>query len=162
MSHKIPRFTNEMEAFIIEKIAVGKPLREVVDALIQRHPETFSDVEDCDLEEVKEILYGRLRNRKYDKRYNSYWGIKKEQEEMQSVIVDIDIADPIEQLRMCDQLYKQLLEADTDEVIDKLKKKIPMFLKLMSEARKTVEMILPSDDDTFDWKDEDIPPLKWE
>ena len=160
MSHKIPRFTDEMEAFIIEKLAVGKPLRKVVDRLIQRHPEKFSEVEDCDLEEVKEILYGRLRSRKYDKRYSSYWRIKEEQEEVQSVIEDIDIADPIEQLRMCDHFYKQLLEAETDEIIDTLKKKIPMFLKLMSEARKTVEMILPSGDDMFDWRDDDIPPVK--
>ena len=160
MSHKIPRFTDEIEAFIIEKLAMGKPPRKVVDALIQRHPEKFSDVEDCDLKEVKEILYGRLRNRKYDKRYNSYWRIKEEQEEIQSVIVDIDIADPIEQLRMCDQLYKQLLAAETDETIRNLKEKIRMLLKLMAYASKTVEMVLPSGDDAFDWKDEDIPPIK--
>ena len=159
MSHKIPRFTDEMEAFIIEKLAVGKSLRKVVDALIQRYPEKFSDVEESDLEEVKDILYGRLRNRKYDKRYNSYWRIKEEQEEVQSVIADIEIADPIEQLRICDRLYRQMLEAETDEEIDKLRKIIPMFLKLMAHAWKTVEMVLPSGDDTFDWSDNDIPPV---
>ena len=160
MLYKIPRFTGEMEAFIIEKLAVGKPLRKVVDQLIQRHPEKFSEVENCDLEEVKEILYGRLRSRKYDKRYSSYWRIKEEQEEVQSVIEDIDIADPIEQLRMCDYLYKQLLEAEIDEDIDKLRKEIPTLLKLMAHASKMVELVLPSGDDMFDGRDDDIPPVK--
>ena len=160
MSHKISRFTDEMEAFIVEKLAVGKPLRKIVDALIQRYPEKFSDVEDCDLEEVKAILYGRLRNRKYDKRYSSYWRIKDEQEEVLSVIENIDIADPIEQLRILDYLDKQIAEADTHEAIDKLKSKIQIRLKIIAEARKTVEMILPSGDDMFDWRDDDIPPVK--
>ena len=160
MLYKIPRFTDEMEAFIVEKLAVDKPLRKIVNRLIQRYPEKFSDVEDCELEEVKEILYGRLRNRKYDTRYSSYRRIKDEQEEVQSVIEDIDIADPIEQLRMCDHLYRQLLEAETDEDIDKLRKEIPTLLKLMAHASKMVEMILPSGDDMFDWRDDDIPPVK--
>ena len=160
MSHRIPRFTDEMEAFIVKKLAAGKPIRQVVDALIQRHPEQFSDVEDCDPDEVKKILYGRLRNRMYDQRYSTYWEIKEEQETIISAIEAIDIADPIEQLRWCDQLFKQLLEAETDEVIDKLGKKISMSLKLMSHALKTVEMILPSVDHTFDWRDEDIPPVR--
>ena len=160
MLYKIPRFTDEMEAFIVEKLAVGKPLRKVVDQLIQRYPEKFSDVEDYDLEEVKTILYGRLRNRKYDKRYSSYQRIKNEQEEVQSVIADIDIADPIEQLRMCDHLYRQLLEAETDADIDKLRKEIPTLLKLMAHASKMVELVLPSGDDMFDWRDDDIPPVK--
>ena len=159
MTHKIPLFTDEMEAYIVEKLAAGKPLPKIAEALIQRYPEQFSDVEDCDLKEVKAILYGRLRNRKYDPRYSSYWKIKEEQEELESVLANIDIADPIQQLRILDHLDKQIAEAETHEEIDKLKSKIQTRLKIMADARKTVEMILPSGDDTFDG--DDIPPVKW-
>ena len=33
MSYKIPLFTDEMEAYIVEKIAAGKPLPKVVEAV---------------------------------------------------------------------------------------------------------------------------------
>ena len=161
MSHKIPRFTDEMEAYIVEKIAAGKPLPKVVEALIQRYPEQFSDVEDCDLEvKSRQILYGRLRNRKYDRRYSSYWRIKDETEEVQSVLESIDIADPIEQLRMCDNLYKQLLEANDDETINILRKKIADLLRLMAFASKKVEFLIPKDDDLFATEPDDIPEVK--
>ena len=160
MSYKIPLFTDEMEAYIVEKIAAGKPLPKVVEALIQRYPEQFSDVEDCDLEEVKAILYGRLRNRKYDRRYSSYWRIKDETEEVQSVLESIGIADPIEQLRMCDNLYNQLLEANDDETINPLRKKIADLLRLMAFASKKVEFLMPKGDDPFDTNPDDIPEVK--
>ena len=160
MSYKIPLFTDEMEAYIVEKIAAGKPLPKVVEALIQRYPEQFSDVEDCDLEEVKAILYGRLRNRKYDQRYTSYWEIKEEQEEMESVIADIDIADPIQQLRMLDSMDKQMAAAETREEIDKLAKKSQTRQKIMAEARKTVKFLIPKRDDAFDTDIDDIPEVK--
>ena len=160
MSHKIPRFTDEMEAYIVEKIAAGKPLPKVVEALIQRYPEQFSDVEDCDLGQVKEILYGRLRNRKYDRRHSSYWRIKDETEEVQSVLESIDVADPIEQLRTCDNLYKQLLEANDDETINTLRKKIADLLRLMAFASKKVEFLMPKGDDLFDTNPDDIPEVK--
>ena len=160
MSHKIPRFTDEMEAYIVEKVAVGKPLPKVVEALIQRYPEQFSDVEDCDLEEVKAILYGRLRNRKYDRRYSSYWRIKDETEEVQSVLESIDVADPIEQLRTCNNLYKQLLEANDHETINTLRKKIADLLRLMAFASKKVEFLMPKGDDLFDTNPDDIPEVK--
>ena len=160
MSYKIPLFTDEMEAYIVEKIAAGKPLPKVVEALIQRYPEQFSDVEDCDLEEVKAILYGRLRNRKYDRRYSSYWRIKDETEEVQSVLESIDVADPIEQLRTCNNLYKQLLEANDHETINTLRKKIADLLRLMAFASKKVEFLMPKGDDLFDTNPDDIPEVK--
>ena len=159
MAHKIPRFTDEMEDFIIKKVAAGKPLRKVVDALIQRYPEQFLDVEGCDLEKVKKILYGRLRTRKYDPRYSSYWEIKEDRETIISAIQVIDIADPIQQLHMFDEMYKQMDAAETREEADKLAKKIQTCLKIMAEARKIVKAILPSDDGKlFDWDPNDIPP----
>ena len=161
MSHKIPRLTDEMRAFIVENLAAGKPLRQVANALIQRHPELFSEIEGCHLEEVKEILYKRLRNHKYDPRYSSYWEIKEAQEEIISEIEEIDIADPIQQLRMLDQMYKQMDAAETREEIDKLAKKIQTRLKIMADATKIVKMILPSDDGKlFDTDLNDIPPPK--
>ena len=160
MSHQIPKFTDEMEAFIVEKLAVGKPLRKVVKHLIDRYPEKFENVEESDPQTVKDVLYGRLRNRKYDKRYRSYWQIKEQQEEVQSVVAGIDIADPLEQLRMCDYLYRQMLGAETDETIDKLKREIPTLIKLMAHALKQVQLILPSNEDAFDWDQDDIPEVK--
>ena len=160
MSHQIPKFTDEMEAFIVEKLAVGKPLRKVVEHLIDRYPEKFENVEESDPQTVKDLLYGRLRNRKYDKRYRSYWQIKEQQEEVQSVVAGIDIADPLEQLRMCDYLYRQMLGAETNETIDKLKRKIPTLIKLMAHASKQVQLILPSNEDAFDWSEDDIPEVK--
>ena len=161
MYNKIPLFTDEMEAFIIKKITAGKLLPKVVNALIDRYPEQFSDVEGCDLEEVKKILYGRLRTHKYDRRYTSYWKIKEAQEEVKSVIADIDIADPIQQLRMFDSMDKQMAAAETREEIDKLAKKSQTRQKIMAEARKTVEMILPQGDDTDEiFNHDDIPPIK--
>ena len=160
MSHQIPKFTDEMEAFIVEKLAVGKPLRKVVEHLIDRYPEKFENVEESDPQTVKDVLYGRLRNRKYDKRYRSYSQIKEQQEEVQSVVAGIDIADPLEQLRMCDYLYRQMLGAETDETIDILKRKIPTLIKLMAHASKQVQLILPSNEDAFDWDQDDIPEVK--
>ena len=75
-------------------------------------------------------------------------------------VAGINIADPLEQLRMCDYLYRQMLEAETDETIDKLKYKIPTLIKLMTYASKQVQLILPSNNDAFNWGEDDMPVVK--
>ena len=61
---------------------------------------------------------------------------------------------------MCNYLYRQMLEAETDETINKLKGKIPTLIKLMAHASKQVQLILPSNDDAFNWDEDDMPAVK--
>ena len=83
-----------MEAYIVQKIAQGKPLRELASAIYERYPEKFDDIEDIeglDKDVILEVIYDRLRRRKYDDRYRSYWRIKEEQEEIKNDGKDTEI-----------------------------------------------------------------------
>ena len=62
---------------------------------------------------------------------------------------------------MCDYLYRQMLGAEIDETIDILKRKIPTLIKLMAHALKQVQLILPSNENAFDWDQDDIPEVKY-
>ena len=53
-----------------------------------------------------------------------------------------------------------MLEAETDETIDKLKYKIPTLIKLMTYASKQVQLILSSNNDAFNWGEDDMPVVK--
>ena len=160
MMAKIPKFNDAIEAYIVQKIAQGKPLRELASAIYERYPEKFDDIEDLDKDGILEVIYDRLRRRKYDDKYRSYWRIKEEQEEIELEIALIDIADPIEQLRMCDLLYRQVLGADTDEETDQLKKKVPLLIRLMAHANKTVEMLISPNDEPFEANPDELPDTK--
>ena len=85
---------------------------------------------------------------------------KTKRKKSQSVLESIDVADPIEQLRTCDNLYKQLLEANDDKTINTLRKKIADLLRLMAFASKKVEFLMPKGDDPFDTNPDDIPEVK--
>ena len=62
---------------------------------------------------------------------------------------------------MYDRLYKQIREVEDDETFKLLKTKVPILLRIMAEARKSVEMILPSaPDDTFDVDADEIPDVR--
>lgn len=156
---QIPQFNEMIEAYAIEKLAAGKPPLELAHTIYDRYPEKFMDVEGVDKDRVIQVIYDRLRNRKYDERYSSYWRIKDRMEDIQDEIAVIDIADPIEQVRMCDHLYRELMGADEKQRIDELQKKIPALLKLMGHARKVVEMLIPQDGDIESDPDE-LPELK--
>ena len=159
MNPKIPLFTEEVETYIVEKVAAGKMPLELANAIFERYPE-FQDIDGMSDDEVIRCIYKRLDSRKNDKRFRSYWIIRDAQEDVQSEIETIDIADPIEQLRMLDALDKQMAKAESDVEIDRLKGKIQARLKIMSDARKLVELLMPKEDEPFDTDPDDIPEVK--
>ena len=82
--------------------------REVPKALYDRLPDVFENVEGKDADEVIDTIHERIRARKYKQNYTSYWRIKEEQDKLETELTGIDIADPIEQLRLLDQIFKQM------------------------------------------------------
>ena len=156
--NKIPMFTDEINDFIIRKIAAGKMPGEVAQSIYDNYPNLFGEVDGLEPDEVLTIIRQRIYDRKHKETHSSYWRIREEQEEVQSAVEMIDIADPIEQLRILDAMDKEMAKASSDELIDTLKVKIATRLKIITEARRTVELLIPKKEG-YDGDLDDIPDV---